>query len=71
MHRQLLLCDCWFPLPSKFFLTDNEEEERLFDILARAYIQGRYVLSFEVAEGAAVRLLLQVSHLWRWRRGRI
>lgn len=69
LRRQLLLCNCFSPLPSRFFLNGNAEDERLFDILAKSYIQGRYVSSFQVQEDDAARLLLRVSEFLEMAKG--
>jgi len=61
LYRQLRLCDSFSPAPSSLFLSDREDDKRLFDIMVKSYSAARYKDNFEVEQADAEQIFTRVS----------
>lgn len=59
--RLLNLCTSFSDIPYKWFFTGRQNEERLFDILAKSYSQARYGRDFVIDEVDAQCLFEKIS----------
>jgi HEPN domain-containing protein len=60
LHSMLSLCTCFSFEPLKLFLSGNAEDERIFDVLIKSYIQTRYVDDFWIKKVDAEQIYNKV-----------
>jgi uncharacterized protein len=61
LGRLLDLCSCFSPEPARVFAGNTQEDTRLFSILAKSYLEGRYKDEFQVDEADARLLYRKVK----------
>lgn len=61
LYRLLRLCDIFSPALSQFFLQQNEEGRRLFDLMVKSYCGARYQDDFKAGQSDAEKLYSQVA----------
>lgn len=61
LYRLLNLCNSFSSAPSNLFLSDKDEDKRLFEILVKSYSASRYSDNFKVAPTDAEQLFIRVS----------
>jgi HEPN domain-containing protein len=61
LHRQLRLCDSFSPAPSSLFLSDRDDDKRLFEIIVKSYSAARYKDDFRVEQADAEQIFSRVS----------
>ncbi|MBB6610480.1 HEPN domain-containing protein [Pontibacter sp. Tf4] len=62
LGRLLDLCCCFSPEPARVFAGNTTEDTRLFSILAKSYLEGRYKDEFQVDEADARLLYRKVKY---------
>ncbi|MBB6611538.1 HEPN domain-containing protein [Pontibacter sp. Tf4] len=62
LGRLLDLCCCFSPEPARVFAGNTPEDTRLFSILAKSYLEGRYKDEFQVDEADARQLYRKVKY---------